>query len=230
METWIAYVIASALAVLGLAFVRSFVLPALGPGLADRIVSLDLMACVALVFVGVVVIAGEHHGLKTERLRSWLAFAMLPFLVASCVPQGPSRTTAPADSAAGEVAIRLVQPGDVALLVPVVINGEGPFDFVLDTGATMVCLTDSLAQRLDLPPRSMPFGFQIGVQGRERARIVDIDSMRVGAASAEDLPGCIIDLQMLQVGDLEIHGLLGLNFLKNFHVTFDFERSIVRFE
>lgn len=165
-----------------------------------------------------------------KRMVRPLLAAALVTANASCLPQGPVRTTSPPDSAAGEVGMNFVGRGGVALLVPVVINGEGPFDFVLDTGATMICLDAPLAEQLDLPVRDMQFGYQVGIQGRQGARLVDIDSVRVGGASAHGISGCVLDLGMLQIGEIEASGLLGLNFLRNFHVTLDFERNIVRFQ
>ena len=38
---------------------------------------------------------------------------------------------------------------------------------------------------------------------------------------------CSIDLQNVQALGADIKGLLGLNFLKSFQVTFDFKRSIL---
>ncbi|HEU0076709.1 MAG TPA: hypothetical protein VFQ76_03610 [Longimicrobiaceae bacterium] len=35
-----------------------------------------------------------------------------------------------------------------AIIVPVFVNGVGPFDFVLDTGATFTCLEPMLSRRL----------------------------------------------------------------------------------
>lgn len=43
------------------------------------------------------------------------------------------------------VPIHLAGPGETALLVPVRINGQGLYDFVLDTGATLTCVDVALA-------------------------------------------------------------------------------------
>ena len=58
-------------------------------------------------------------------------------------------------------------------------------------------------------------------------RLVRVDSIRIGAASAERMTACVLDLQALQqIGD-GVHGLVGLNFLKSFRVTLDFQRNVV---
>lgn len=151
----------------------------------------------------------------------FLAFAW------ACQPTGPSRVAAPADSAAGEVALRLAGPNEAAILVPVRVNGQGPFEFLLDTGATLTCVDESLAQGLALPERRGLLGFGAGVGGGGRLRLVAIDSVQVGQARAYDLTGCVLDLEQARSIGLETHGLIGLNFLKPFRVVLDFERKVM---
>jgi len=154
-----------------------------------------------------------------------LAAALL--VVTSCDAGAPARVQAPADSAAGEVDFTLAGPGGAALVVPVFINGEGPFDFVLDTGATFTCIDNALAERLGLREQTGQVAIGAGVGGAGRVRLVRVDSLRIGAASAERMTACVLDLQALQSIGTGVHGLVGLNFLKSFHVTLDFERNVV---
>lgn len=148
-------------------------------------------------------------------------------VVAGCQQMEPREVRAPADSAAGEIAFQLAGQNGAAVLVPVSINGEGPFDFVLDTGATMTCIDAALADRLQLPPLTGAMGMGAGATGSGRLRLVRIDSVRVAGASATGLPGCVLDLAHIQDVGFEADGLLGLNFLKPFRVTLDFERSVL---
>ena len=152
---------------------------------------------------------------------------LLLLLLAGCRQLAPSSVEAPADSAAGEVALELAGPGDAAIVVPVSINGRGPFDFVLDTGATVTCIDQALADSLQLPPIRGTLGIGAGVGGSGRMRLVRFDSVRVGQATAADLPGCTLDLAHIQGVGLDVDGLLGLNFLKPFRVTVDFQRSVL---
>lgn len=146
---------------------------------------------------------------------------------AACETGAPARVRAPADTAAGEVPFQLAGPADAAIIVPVYVNGEGPFDFVLDTGATFTCLDLDLARRLALPERPGAIGVGAGVGGAGRVRLVRMDSVRVGGAVAEDLTGCEVDLRHAERVGIEFDGLLGLNFLKPFRVTLDFEREVL---
>ena len=155
-------------------------------------------------------------------------FVLMPLIFFGCRPTGPEETSIPADSA--EVAFEMAGAGEAAILVPVHVNGEGPFPFVLDTGATITCLDEALADSLQLSDRPGVIGQGAGVQGSGRLRIVGVDSLRVGEVRATDLSACALSLESLQQVGFEPQGLLGLNFLRSFRVTLDFDRSIVRFE
>ena len=54
-----------------------------------------------------------------------------------------------------------------------------------------------------------------------------VDSLRVGGATVEDLTACEVDLPHAADMGIEMDGLLGLNFLKPFRVTLDFEREVL---
>ena len=136
--------------------------------------------------------------------RSPLAIPLLAALAACQPPGAPDTVHAPPDSAAGEMAFELAGPNGAALMVPVHVNGEGPFRFVLDTGATITC-----------------------VEGTTRMRLVRLDSLRVGGARAEGITACALDLAHTAAIGVEIEGLLGLDFLRSYRVTLDFDRQVL---
>lgn len=155
----------------------------------------------------------------------WIA-AGLALAQAACQQAGaPPRVEAPPDSAAGEVAFEL--GGGAALLVPVHVNGQGPFQLVLDTGATLTCLDREVVRRLDLPPARGVVGVGAGVEGTGEMSLVRIDSIRVGGARAEGVTGCALDLRHIGDVGLDIDGLLGLDFLRAYRVTLDFRREVL---
>lgn len=154
----------------------------------------------------------------------------LPMLVlaAGCQAGGaPASVDAPADSAAGEVALDIVGPGGAAVVVPVHINGRGPYNLVLDTGATFTCVTTAVAEELDLPEQRGVVGFGAGVHTAGRVRLVRYDSVRVAGATARDMGGCVLDLASLESIGTRVDGLLGLNFLREFDVRLDFRRNVL---
>lgn len=162
-------------------------------------------------------------------MRTWTAVGLV-LALGACVETGtPDRVEIDADASEAEtggeagVPIRLAGPGGAALLVPVRVNGEGPFEFVLDTGATLTCVDETLADSLALPEARGRTGVGAGVRGGGAMRLVEIDSLSVGEARARGLTGCALDLAQFRSMGLEAHGLLGLNFLTSFRVTLDFE-------
>ena len=152
---------------------------------------------------------------------------MITLALAACDFAAPARTQAPADSAAGELKFKLQGPNEAAFVVPVHINGRGPIDFVLDTGATLTCIDVSLARELDLPEEGPMGGVAIGAMSAGAIETVRMDSLRVGNASAFDIAACRLDLAALR-NALGVQGLVGLNFLKQFDVAIDFERRVLR--
>lgn len=115
-------------------------------------------------------------------------------------------------------------------MVSVEPNGEGPFIFVLDTGATLTCVADSTAARLRLPEQPLTTGGGVGIGGAGRLRLARVDSLRLGGVGAYDVPVCLLDLSQLGLLGERIGGFFGLNVLKEFRLTLDFERRVVRLE
>src|SRR5690348_10632618 len=64
------------------------------------------------------------------------------------------------------------------MLAPVTINGQGPFNFLLDTGANISCVSNRLMQKLDLKAgESAPVHTVVGVKQRP---MVLLDRLQVG--------------------------------------------------
>lgn len=107
------------------------------------------------------------------------------------------------------------------MTVPVGLNGQGPFQFVVDTGANRSVVSTELATRLNLTNAgSAPVH---GIAGVEPATLYQVGRMRVGATYASNL-----QLPSLPGAKLGADGLLGVDVLKNRRVTLDFVAN--RFE
>jgi predicted aspartyl protease len=130
----------------------------------------------------------------------------------------------------GEVSFELAGPGGAALVVPVRVNGSGPYSFVLDTGATLTCVDEQLANELKLKAPVGRIGFGAGVGGAGQMRLVAIETLQVGDAKVADVTGCALDLQAIKGAGLKVRGLLGLNFLREYRVTIDFADRRLRLE
>ena len=146
-------------------------------------------------------------------------------VLSGCVQVGgspPAQVTG-----AGEIPFTLAGTGGAAVLVPVHINGAGPYQFVLDTGATLTCVDQSLAERLELPKPVGMIGYGSTVGETGTVGLHRIDTLNVGHASASRLTACALDLRRMEQVGLKVDGLLGLNFLKSFNVALDFQRKIL---
>ena len=137
---------------------------------------------------------------------------------------------APAESSPGTVQFRMAAPNDAAIIVKVKVNGQGPYDFVLDTGATFTCLDNELADELKLPEWKGSFGTVVVGPGGGAMKLLKIDTLEVGEAKATGLMACSLDLNRISPPGLGIKGLVGLNFLKPYRVTIDFEKKSLRLE
>jgi hypothetical protein len=72
-------------------------------------------------------------------------------------------------------------------------------------------------------------GMGIG-QDAGALRLVAADSLRVGGATVMDVTLCALDLGQFRAIGLEIVGLLGLNFLREFRVVMDFQAERLSLE
>jgi predicted aspartyl protease len=115
------------------------------------------------------------------------------------------------------------------ILVPVGVNGEGPFPFVLDTGAGTSLLTPSLASRLNVAASGEKEGHTAG--GRVKVALGRVESLSLGDCSLADLDVGIIDLSHIaRAIGAKIDGDLGYNFLRHFRVTIDYRAAELRLD
>ena len=156
---------------------------------------------------------------------------LLGLLALGCGVPSAVSPGSPSETAPGEVRFEMAGPNKAAIIVRVKINGQGPYDFVLDTGATFTCVDRQLAEELKLPDWSGPLGTVVITGGQGEMGFVKIDRLEVGdTASATDLVACKLDLSRMQPPGFAMKGLLGLNFLKCYRMTIDFERDTLLLE
>jgi predicted aspartyl protease len=108
------------------------------------------------------------------------------------------------------------------------VNGAGPFEFILDTGAGTSLLSSQLAQQLKLNVLGTKEGQSAG--GKISVSLAKVDSLAVGQAKIEDVDVGIVDLgHISKTIGTKIDGDVGYNFLKHFRVTIDYRVSEIRF-
>ena len=137
-------------------------------------------------------------------------------------PSLPLSSTVPSSGASGPDAITVpVIMNGVSVIVPVVFNGGLKANLALDTGATITVVSQRIASHLALKALGTSKVGTVG--GVITVPLARLESLKVGEAEVHDLVVSIHDFST----DPRIEGLLGLDFLKRFHVSLDARRRLL---
>lgn len=146
-----------------------------------------------------------------------LALGALSPLAAQTPEAGPALTP-PVQStlAAGD-------DGASRMTVPVFVNGQGPFQFVIDTGADRTVVSKELAEKLALKKSGTMRVHAMG--GAGRADMVKIDQLRVSNRTMTRLTSAALPRAYIGAD-----GLLGVDSLKGQRIIMDFKASTMTLE
>ena len=103
------------------------------------------------------------------------------------------------------------------MTVPVMINGQGPFNFMIDTGAQASVLSHALADRLQLTDRET--ATLVGMASERRVETALIDEISFGSGIFRDGVAALVEGDNIGGAD----GILGLDSLQDRRVLIDFE-------
>ncbi|WP_035356660.1 retropepsin-like aspartic protease [Edaphobacter aggregans] len=111
------------------------------------------------------------------------------------------------------------------IIVPLTINGMGPFDFLLDTGSTRTVLDQKLAEELHLEPAGR--ATLESPDGAAVTTVAHTDSVSMGGATVRNL-----NMVVMSHYDLlpKVRGILGEDFLRYFDILIDNRRHLIQFE
>lgn len=117
--------------------------------------------------------------------------------------------------------------GSVLVLVPVMIDGKGPFRFALDTGASQTLLDSGLVAQLGLEVTG-EVGPVTGIVGATTADEVVIESWSIGEVQLPAARAVGLEMTAGGAGAVEFRGLLGADILRRFKViTLDFDKGLL---
>jgi len=117
---------------------------------------------------------------------------------------------------------------DYMIVIPVTVNGAGPYEFLLDTGSNTTFVNAEFARALRLRPIDrVELVTVAGSQVVPRARL---ESVSVGAKSAPKLEALFSDLREARAIRPEICGILGQNFLSQFNYLINYRERRIEFE
>lgn len=101
------------------------------------------------------------------------------------------------------------------MTVPVRIDGQGPFHFMIDTGAQATVVTRALSERLRFEPAGT--ATLVGMASAEQVDLVHVDGLEFAARTIDNLVAPLLNAQ--HVG---ADGILGLDSLQDLRVLLDF--------
>jgi predicted aspartyl protease len=138
-------------------------------------------------------------------------------------------STATLSPSSAKAKFRLAGGAQPLILLPVRVNDQGPFEFILDTGAGTSLLSSELAKQLEVKVIGSKEGQSAG--GKVSVSLARVDSLAVGDVELHDVDVGIVDLgQIGKTIGAKIDGDLGYNFLKHFRVTIDYRDCQIRFD
>ena len=130
----------------------------------------------------------------------------------------------PAKSA--EVRFRLVR--NTMIVVSFIANGQGPFDFLLDTGTDTTIVDPALAKQLSLAAIDR---IQMNtLAGSEMLTRCSLDTLAIGPSRAEKVEVLVQDVPELRSLDPHIRGIVGQNFLSHFNYLLDYRKHSLHIE
>jgi predicted aspartyl protease len=112
------------------------------------------------------------------------------------------------------------------IIVPVSINGSGPYDFLLDTGAAKSMVDRKLANELALP--QVAEKTVTGMLAATSMAVVHVNSFSVAGASVSG--GEILSSDSVATVSARVRGVLGEDFLKNFDLLVDYRHQQIELE
>ena len=148
----------------------------------------------------------------------WILAASAPLALLTALPIAAGQNAA--TEASGVDIIKTDGDGHQRLTVPVRIGANGPYDFLIDTGAERTVLARGLAERLGLIPNGR--ATLVGVAGSIAVDLVDVDEVSLGTRSFYDLSA-----PLLEGTHIGADGIIGLDGLQNQRVLIDFKRNLI---
>ena len=110
------------------------------------------------------------------------------------------------------------------VIVAVLLNGQGPFMMLLDTGASHSAITEAAATAINARPVAR--SAVITTTGETMRTVVAIDRLSIGAVAAAHVLPSVVPAGAFDE-DGRIHGLIGQDVLAGLRYTLDFKRRAV---
>ncbi len=113
--------------------------------------------------------------------------------------------------------------------IPVYVNGKGPFNFTLDTGAGATTISKSLAESLGIPMQVNDKMRAVGVGGTVPVMTAKVDSLTIESETFANENVVVIDFDSI-FGAGFIPGAIGHSVLKSYRMSLNYSTKIFRLE
>ena len=118
------------------------------------------------------------------------------------------------------------------IVVDIMVNCKGPFNFLVDTGASITTITKHISEALGLYEKAG--GQRRALSGSFAGVVMTLakaESIQVGDAKANDIDVGLHDLTPLSnVMGTPVDGVIGYNFMKDYRVVINYPQQEVSFE
>jgi predicted aspartyl protease len=161
---------------------------------------------------------------QSDVVESWTtvrrgenAQALLPLLPTDEAIEVPLRTTS-SGFLSGEVALE---------------GFDKPLNFIIDTAASITVVSEKLSQQEQLLDLLQPSKMKVfGAAGvTEDVKLLQLPRLSLGLTKLEKINAAVLDLEPVnETAGFTQSGILGGNFLRNFHIYFDFARGAIRLD
>lgn len=172
--------------------------------------------------------APESGRLQLALRAGFLLAALLASLSAPLAAETGSSTIEPKATAPSEQETLFALPTTFdhigRVVVATMVNGKGPFRFIVDTGATYSTVSPGLVRTLGLKPTEVSGIVVNGITGTAQVRAVQIDSLQTGDLIVDGLVAPVVWAPVMAGAD----GILGAAGLTERSLSVDFERNRVR--
>jgi hypothetical protein len=121
------------------------------------------------------------------------------------------------------LALRSIQAD--LIVVRVLINRTGPYDFLVDTGSQITTIDPVIASDLHLRIQGTTGVSGVAIQSRSAFAFLDL--IEVGSHSVQHSLAVIQDIADLKAADPRMRGILGENFLSRFDLLIDNRQQIL---
>lgn len=117
------------------------------------------------------------------------------------------------------------------IIIPVFINGKGPYNFILDTGVNFIILTNpDLAKTLNLTVLKTIDVKGLGEGKDTRAGVVGDLDLRIGNVEGKFFSAAILPFEEISFSNyvgMPIDGIIGYDLFKSFIVKIDYNKEVI---